>query len=61
MPGCAAPNCTSHSRKGVRLFLFPSNPQRRKQWLINCRRDKWTPSKHSRLCEVSQVFMYRYW
>ncbi|XP_046386791.1 uncharacterized protein LOC124156337 isoform X2 [Ischnura elegans] len=49
---CSAPNCSNSSRKGVRLFRFPSDPKRRAVWLINCGRDRWKPSTTSRLCEV---------
>jgi hypothetical protein len=52
MVGCSAPNCSNSSRQGFRLFIFPLDPDRRSRWLINCRRDKWSPTAHSRLCEV---------
>ena len=35
MGWCSAPNCTS-STKGVHLFCFPRNKDRRSKWLINC-------------------------
>lgn len=52
MVGCSAPNCQNRSEKGYRLFSFPADKERRLKWLINCRRDKWTPTSTSRLCEV---------
>ena len=51
MVGCCAPNCHNRSEKGLRLFQFPADKDRRQRWFINCRRDKWTPSSGSRLCE----------
>ena len=36
MGWCSAPNCTSSTKKGVRLFCFPRNKNRRSKWLINC-------------------------
>ena len=29
---------------------FPQNPERRKEWMINVRRDKWSPSKSAVIC-----------
>src|ERR1700733_11566191 len=52
MVGCSAPNCHNSTKKGVRFFSFPTNKQRQKKWVINCRRDKWSPTSGSRLCEV---------
>src|ERR1700733_2797832 len=52
MVGCSAPNCHSRTEKGFRQFCFPSDKERRKRWLINCRRDKWIPTSTSRLCEM---------
>nr|CAI5847398.1 unnamed protein product [Callosobruchus analis] len=41
---------------------FPKDPERRRQWLIKTRRDNWTPTDHSCLCEVSthSNIKYRY-
>jgi len=55
MGGCTAVNCSSTRSKGFRLFRFPRDPKRRKTWLQNCRRDKWQPTNHSELCEVSII------
>ncbi|XP_031329306.1 THAP domain-containing protein 2-like isoform X2 [Photinus pyralis] len=52
MPGCAAIHCTNSSVKGFLMKRFPRDPIRRKQWRIKCRRDNWTPSNNSYLCEA---------
>jgi len=51
MVGCSAPNCTTRTEKGIRQFAFPTDKSRRQRWLIYCRRDAWTPTSNSRLCE----------
>ncbi|KAG8175595.1 hypothetical protein JTE90_019407 [Oedothorax gibbosus] len=56
MDGCAAINCSNSSYSKVaskkrRVFRFPSDQKRRQQWIQNCRRDKWIPSKSAVLCE----------
>ena len=48
MVGCSAYNCTG---KGKSLFLFPENPQLRKQWVRNTKRANFRPSATSRLCQ----------
>jgi THAP domain len=60
MPGCSAPNCSTHSRKGGRFFKFPVSPRRRAKWLQNCRRDKSEPGRYGTLCEVSTYFLVTY-
>ncbi|XP_077368987.1 THAP domain-containing protein 1-like [Festucalex cinctus] len=53
MPVCAAINCKSRQFKGCgRTFhLFPlSRPQQLALWMVNMRRDKWTPTRRSLLC-----------
>jgi len=55
MGGCTAVNCSNTRNSGFRLFRFPRNPERRKTWLQNCRRDKLQPTNSSELCEVSIV------
>jgi len=54
MPGwnCAAPNCPKKTTRDARLFRFPTNPERRKRWVANCRWEGWKATDHSRLCEV---------
>ncbi|XP_075533590.1 THAP domain-containing protein 6-like [Dermacentor variabilis] len=53
MPACCAINCTSRPEKtsGKTFHAFPrSNPQLYQRWVVNLKRDKWTPSPGSRLC-----------
>ncbi|XP_071036398.1 THAP domain-containing protein 2-like [Parasteatoda tepidariorum] len=52
MGGCAAVNCTNSSKKGFRMFRFPSNVKRKKKWIINCRRSNWQSGSGALLCEV---------
>ncbi|XP_018311004.1 LOW QUALITY PROTEIN: uncharacterized protein [Mycetomoellerius zeteki] len=62
MLGCAAVNCSNRVDKGYKLFSFPKG-KRGTKWVDNMRRDKWTPTISSRLCEVhfedSQFKAYR--
>ncbi|XP_018314232.1 THAP domain-containing protein 4-like [Mycetomoellerius zeteki] len=51
MPGCAAVNCNNRVEKGYKLFSFPKD-KRGTKWVDDMRRDKWTPTTSSRLCEV---------
>jgi len=53
MGGCTALNFSNTRNKGFHLFRFPRDPEGRKTWLQNCRRDKWQPTNYSELCEVS--------
>nr|XP_037278211.1 THAP domain-containing protein 6-like [Rhipicephalus microplus] len=53
MPACCAVNCTSRPEKssGKTFHLFPrSKPDLYRRWVVNLRRDKWTPSPGSSLC-----------
>ncbi|XP_039305494.1 uncharacterized protein LOC120356833 isoform X2 [Solenopsis invicta] len=52
MGGCSAINCKNRNEAGYQTFRFPKEGERRKKWLINCRRNKWIPSSNSRLCEI---------
>nr|CAH7756085.1 unnamed protein product [Callosobruchus chinensis] len=52
MVGCAAVNCSNSAKKGFLMKRFPRDPVTRKEWLIKTRRDKWTPTDSSYLCEV---------
>ena len=36
MGWCSASNCTLSAEKGMRLFCFQRNEDRRSKWLINC-------------------------
>ena len=53
MGGFSALYCTSHSRKGHRMFKFLAEINRRKKWVVNCRRDNWMPGPYAQLCSVS--------
>ena len=53
MGGCAAVDCTNSSKKGFRMFKFPTEINRRKKWIINCCRDNWVPGLRAELCSVS--------
>lgn len=59
MPGCCVPQCTNHCRKGVRMFRFPTSPNRRKRWIAQVKRDCWEPTTASRVCEVSTGMIAR--
>ncbi|XP_035223854.1 THAP domain-containing protein 2-like isoform X2 [Stegodyphus dumicola] len=50
MGGCAASDCSNHSRKGHVLVKFPKNQERRKIWVTNCRRINWEPGSGAQLC-----------
>nr|XP_046264664.1 THAP domain-containing protein 1 [Scatophagus argus] len=50
MGGCSAPNCSNSTSAGKQLFRFPKDPDRKKKWVMNSRRD-FEPTPHSRLCQ----------
>ncbi|XP_064462553.1 uncharacterized protein LOC135373252 [Ornithodoros turicata] len=52
MVGGCAPGCSNSSQKGFRYFAFPRDPERRKEWLVQCKLDNWTRSSNSKLCEA---------
>ena len=60
MTVCAALNCKNSSRKSVKLYKFPANPERRAQWVQNIRRDNFVPSASTRLCEVNFIISLNY-
>ncbi|XP_042239142.1 THAP domain-containing protein 2-like [Homarus americanus] len=42
---------TTTKRKFPRTFHgFPSNPEKRKQWLVQMHREDWSPTSHSKIC-----------
>ncbi|XP_071992319.1 THAP domain-containing protein 2-like isoform X1 [Engystomops pustulosus] len=49
---CAAFGCSNNSKRDnqVTFHRFPSNPERRKQWLNLVNRDNFSPSLHTFLC-----------
>jgi hypothetical protein len=53
MPGCAAVDCTNSSAKSFLMKHFPTDPKRKKDWLIHMKRANWNPTKYSCICEVS--------
>ena len=48
MPCCASYGCSNRTEDGKRLFRFPRDPTRRKQWEVIMATD------NSYLCEVSR-------
>lgn len=58
MPGCAAVGCSNSAKKGFIMKKFPKDPARRKEWLIKMKRDKWSPTDYSCLCDVSIYLVY---
>lgn len=50
MPGCCAVGCRNRPEDGVRVYAFPKDKDRRKQWEVKVRRDNWEPTNHSKLC-----------
>lgn len=55
MPGCCVVNCKNSVRKGFRLYRFPMDEKRRKNWAdIICRKN-WKPTNASRICEVTKI------
>ena len=54
MVHCAAYNCLNDSRKnkGISFYKFPTENQRRKQWLNNLRLEGFVIKDHSRVCQI---------
>ena len=54
---CCVPNCNSRYSKAkkVKLFRFPSNPERCHAWIRAVRREKWLPNRHTRICQFHFV------
>ncbi|KAK5646736.1 hypothetical protein RI129_005200 [Pyrocoelia pectoralis] len=52
MVGCSAYGCKNRSEQGFLMKVFPRDPERRKQWIAKVRRDDWTPTNKSNLCEI---------
>ncbi|XP_030760392.1 zinc finger protein 813-like [Sitophilus oryzae] len=51
---CSVPNCRGNYRGGpkVSAFIFPKNDELRKKWLTAIKRDNFTPTSSSRVCEL---------
>ena len=49
---CCAFGCASRysKKKGVKLYRFPRDPERRSLWIQAIKREKWQPNEHSRIC-----------
>ncbi|XP_075051117.1 THAP domain-containing protein 2-like [Mixophyes fleayi] len=49
---CAAFGCSNNSKRDDRVTFhrFPSNPERRKQWVNLCNRENFFPGLHTFLC-----------
>jgi hypothetical protein len=49
---CCAFGCASRysKKKGVKLYRFPMDPERRSLWIQAIKREKWQPTEHSRIC-----------
>ncbi|XP_068086397.1 zinc finger protein 302-like [Anabrus simplex] len=52
MPGCCAFGCTNRPEKGFLMKVFPRDPVRRKQWAAMVKREGWSPTDASCLCEA---------
>ncbi|XP_077545018.1 uncharacterized protein LOC144158197 isoform X4 [Haemaphysalis longicornis] len=52
MTGCCVPLCSGSTAKGLRCFRFPRDPARRKKWEALAKRDKWTATGNSKICEL---------
>ena len=49
---CSAINCTNRRSKGLKFHRFPlKNPELCKQWVVVMKRDGFTPTRYSFLCE----------
>lgn len=53
MVGCCAVGCKNRTEQGYIMKVFPRDPTRRKEWAVKVRRENWTPSNSSYLCEVT--------
>ncbi|XP_065280812.1 THAP domain-containing protein 1-like [Dermacentor albipictus] len=51
MTGCCVPLCTGSWKKGLRTFRFPRDPERRKKWEAQVKREKWKATDTSKICE----------
>ncbi len=53
MPCCSAVNCSNNTAKGFKLYRFPRDKTRRREWALKVKRLNWEPKDTSYLCEVS--------
>uniref|UniRef100_A0A3P9MY30 THAP domain-containing protein 1 n=1 Tax=Poecilia reticulata TaxID=8081 RepID=A0A3P9MY30_POERE len=51
---CCVPRCTASSKYNGRLSFhgFPCDPDLRRRWLVNIRRDKFKLTTHSKVCSL---------
>ena len=47
---CVAINYTNNSKSKVSIFKFTQDPKLKREWLIEIKRECFTPLKHSRIC-----------
>lgn len=48
---CCAVGCSNRQgRPGKRFFAFPKDKKQRDKWIAAVKREKWVPSRYSRLC-----------
>ncbi|CAH1378374.1 unnamed protein product, partial [Tenebrio molitor] len=49
---CCAYGCTNRQKKGTNISFhsFPTDSTLRQKWIIALKRDKFIPSKYSKLC-----------
>ena len=55
MPCCSAVNCSNNTAKGFKLYRFPRDKTRRREWAVKVKRLNWESKDTSYLCEVSAV------
>ena len=48
---CCAINCVNRCSKKMLMFRFPTDPERKRQWVAAIRREGWQPNEHSRICQ----------
>ena len=52
---CVAIDCSNNSsnptKPNIKLFQFPKEDKRCKEWAIKIKRKNWKPNKHSRICQ----------
>ena len=51
---CCAIGCTQRysKAKGVKMYRFPTDPDRKKAWVNTIRQVGWQPNFHSRVCSA---------
>ena len=51
---CSAIGCTRRcsKEKGIKMYRFPADPQRRHLWIRALKRKRWQPNESSRVCNA---------